>query len=128
MNLTFNALRTPRPFNALRARSKSTLGKKPSLSLPSALAASLPSSSRMGVTDCFRSRDHANRSDGSLTSEAADALSQTAQIVKDLSSKLDVDIIGRNFSRFAGGDELMDAEECVPPSTVNHMPPASQHD
>ena len=80
----------------------------------------------MGVTDCFRPRDDGDRSDGflslvfksdvdsSMASSTKKSMFATSELVKDLSTKLDLDIMGRNFGRFAGGDELMDAEEYAP--------------
>jgi hypothetical protein len=37
----------------------------------------------------------------------------SSQVVKRLATKLDVDILNKSFARFAGGDEVMEADECV---------------
>ena len=91
----------------------------------------------MGVTDCFRPRDDGEGSGGFLSlvfksdsdpSTAAAASSNnkslfdTSELVKDLSTKLDIDIMGRNFGRFAGGDQLMDPEEYVADAAHEHLP------
>lgn len=71
------------------------------------------------MTDCFRPRDQEGSSffgnlfggdeeEGSKSAAVAENL-----IARQLATKLDVDILGKNFGRFAGGDQMMDQEECV---------------
>lgn len=77
------------------------------------------------MTDCFRPRDNGDRGGGFLAlvfqssdgdgggGDAGGVLQSFARNLKvrEISSKIDLDVMGRNFGRFAGGDMMMDAEE-----------------
>ena len=77
------------------------------------------------MTDCFRPRDNGDRGGGFLAlvfqssdgdgggGDAGGVLQSFARNLKvrEISSKIDLDVMGRNFGRFAGGNMMMDAEE-----------------
>lgn len=79
------------------------------------------------MTDCFRKRDDGGGGSSFLANlfhrEDADDPGAAATSVKrsgprgpglgQLAAGLEIDMLNRNFSRFVGGDALMDPQECA---------------
>lgn len=76
------------------------------------------------MVDCLRPRhdDGSGGGGGLLASlfggagdgdDKAAAKASASKLTKDLAGNLDIDSLGKNFGKFSGSDEKMDAEECV---------------